>query len=62
MSTKLIELQRERAEIVTACRTMLDKAESHGRELTEPESNRYDELFDKTAALQDRIDREQKLA
>ncbi len=61
MSRKLNELQRERLEIVTACRAMLDKAETHGRELTEVESNRYSELFDKAEALQGDIDREQKL-
>ena len=60
MSRKLNELLRERKQIVDAMRTMLDAAENKGRELTEVESNRYDELFDKTEVMQDGIEREQK--
>ncbi len=60
MSMKVNELLRERKQIVDAMRAMLDEADDKGRELTEVESNRYDELFDKTEAMQDGIEREQK--
>ena len=54
------ELRRERKKIIDAAREIHDKAEKENRNLSDEEQHKYDELMDKQADYQARIERSEK--
>lgn len=61
MSKKLKELREERGRLVAEARSIVDKAETEKRALTDEETGKCDELISKQDELRARIEREEKL-
>lgn len=61
MPSKITELREERAKLITDARSLIDKAESEGRDLTDEEQGRYDEMLSDARKLDVRAKRQEEL-
>jgi len=55
---KVLELKRKRTEKIEAARTLLDKVDGEGRNLTDEETKEYDRLMNEVDSFKTSIDRE----
>lgn len=60
MSKKLKDMREQRGKLIADARAILDSAEKEGRNLTEDESKKYDDIFAKSDELRKNIEREER--
>lgn len=59
---KTLEMRQKRAGLIHQARGILEAAEGEKRDLTQEEQNQWDALMDKSAAMQQQIEREERQA